>query len=259
MSAPFTRAVALERAGDWIGADRAYAEAFEDSRQGRCIAPMTEALRRMANVRLRHSGPEEAAELADLSAEIAARHGLESAAARAENVLAVIAHSSGRLADAEAIYLEALERAQSANDAETVGVICQNLGVIANIRGDFRQARLLYLETIASFIRSGNRTAAMTSYNNLGMVCTDLQEWMEAEVYFSRGIDIAKQLGETHMLAKLHVNRAEPLIRIVDYSRASRSLDVAEASPARLGEPRDLADVKRFRGVLARLQGDLEA
>jgi tetratricopeptide (TPR) repeat protein len=256
MSSLIARAVALERAGDWIGADRVYAEAFESAaREGR-IEPMTEALRRMANVRLRHSGADEAAELADLSAEIATRNGLESAAARARNVQAVIAHSMGHLADAEAIYLDALERAQEANDAETVGIICQNLGVIANIRGDFRQARLLYLETIASCIRSGNRAAAMTAYNNLGMVCADLQEWMEAEVYFARGIDIAQQLGELLMLAKLHVNRAEPLIRVGDYLRASRSLDVAEATAVRLGEPRDLADVKRFRGTLARLLGD---
>jgi tetratricopeptide (TPR) repeat protein len=256
MKALIDRALSLERAGDWIGADRGYAEAFEEAIRRGAVEPLTEALRRMATVRLRQGVGEEAVELAELSLEISVLNGLGAAAARAQNVLGVITHSFGRLDEAEAIYRDALERAHATGDAETVGIICQNLGVIANVRGDHRHARVVYLETIASFVRSGNRSAAINAYNNLGMVCTDLQEWMEAQVYFSRGIEIAQQIGDAAMVSKLHLNRAEPLIRVGDFARAGDSLDFAESVAVLAAERTDLADVKRFRASIARLQGD---
>jgi tetratricopeptide (TPR) repeat protein len=258
MKSLMERAGLLERAGDWLGADRVYAEVFEEATRSESLDILTESMRRMATVRLRQGLGEEATELADLSLEIALRCDLSQAAARAQNVLGVITHSAGRLEQAEAIYQEALERAQGAGDAETVGIICQNLGVIANVRGDHRRARVLYLETIASFVRSGNRSAAITAYNNLGMVCTDLQEWMEAQVYFGRGIEIAQQVGDTTMLAKLHLNRAEPLIRVGEFASARESLDAAESLAGPVAEKTDLADVKRFRASIARLQLDLD-
>ncbi|MEX2582420.1 MAG: hypothetical protein WD766_04060 [Gemmatimonadota bacterium] len=251
-----SRGSTYERAGDWVAADRAYAEVYSAALSRGDVPAVVEALRKMANARFRHAAEEEAAELAELSAEIALRSGLAAAAARAWNVLAVIRHSSGSLEIAESLYEAALEPAREADDPETVGAVCQNLGVIANIRGDCRGARLLYLEAIASFVRSGNRLAAMAAYNNLGMVCTDLEEWMEAEVYFARGIEIARQLGDFTMLAKLHSNRAEPLIRIGDFGAARRSLDAAEEFAGHSGYGRAAADLNRFRAMIERLEGD---
>src|SRR3712207_9401585 len=80
--------------------------------------------------------------------------------------------------------------------SETVGLACQNLGVIANIMGDLREARIRYLESIGSAVRSGRKLNEAASYNNLGMVCTDLGEFLEAGLYFDRGLEIAERIGD---------------------------------------------------------------
>src|SRR3712207_8227714 len=49
--------------------------------------------------------------------------------------------------------------------SETVGLACQNLGVIANIMGDLREARIRYLESIGSAVRSGRKLNEAASYN----------------------------------------------------------------------------------------------
>jgi tetratricopeptide (TPR) repeat protein len=249
----------LERSGDWAAADRAYSKAFQTAVSERDPVELVTILRRNANIRLHLGLTEEAMELADLSYEIASRLELWEGAGRAMNVAAVIQHSSGALEAAEPLYRSALELALQAEDSETVGMVFQNLGVVSNVRGDLRGARLLYLESIGSAIRSGSRMASTTAYNNLGMVCCDLDEWMEAEIYFSRGIEIAEQLGDTTMLGKLLGNRAEALIQNGDFALALKSLGEAERIALQVGDNSGLADGRRYRGRIARLQHDFRA
>ncbi len=245
-----------ERAGDWIGAARIYSALFAEARTSGDPAAMAECLRKGARATHRAGNEDEAAELAQLSLEIADRNGLQALAARAENLLALFAHSAGRLQEAEALYSTALDRAREADDGELIGAVCQNLGVLANIRGDLREARALYFECVGSVVRSGDRAAAMAAYNNLGMVCGDLREWLEAEIYFGRGIEIARQSGDTPMLAKLLVNRAEPLIEFGELDQACTALRDAEELAENLEDDCLRVDILRFRARINRIRED---
>jgi tetratricopeptide (TPR) repeat protein len=144
-------------------------------------------------------------------------------------------------------------------DDELTGLVCQNLGVIANVQGELAEARALYLECIASTIRSGDRTAAMMAYNNLGLVCADLREWLEAELYLERALDVAERIGHLPTAAFLHLNLAEPLIQMGELRRARATLDRAEELAAPLGDRGTLAAARRFRAVIARIEGDFTA
>jgi tetratricopeptide (TPR) repeat protein len=249
----------LEMAGRWKEADRLYASLFRRALAERDPSAAADALRRQASVRGGLGQMKEAEELADLSFEIAERCGLARAAARAVNVRATLLHAREDLPGASALYREALARARAVRDDELTGLVCQNLGVIANIRGELAEARALYLECIASTIRSGDRTAAMLAYNNLGMVCADLREWLEAELYMDRALDVAERIGHLPAAARLHLNRAEPLIQMGELRRARSTLDRAEELGVRLDDRGTLAGVRRFRAVIARLEGDFAA
>jgi tetratricopeptide (TPR) repeat protein len=131
--------------------------------------------------------------------------------------------------------------------------------VVASVRGDFHEARCRYLEGIGSFVRSGSTANAMLAYNNLGMASADLHEWMDAEVYFNRGIEIAERLGHAPSTGMLYSNLAEPLIHVGEFQRAEQALDRAERAAREIGDHTTLADVARSRGMIARLQGDLAA
>ncbi len=246
----------LEVAGRWKEADRLYASLFRRAMAERAPSAAADALRRQASVRGGLGHAEEAEELAELSFEIAERCGLARAAARAVNVRATLLHTREELPEAGALYREALARARAVRDDELTGLVCQNLGVIANIQGELAEARALYLECIASTIRSGDRTAAMLAYNNLGMVCADMSEWLEAELYMERALDVAERIGHLPTAAILHLNLAEPLIQMGELRRARATLERAEELAAPLGDHRTLAAARRFRAVIARIEGD---
>jgi tetratricopeptide (TPR) repeat protein len=142
-------------------------------------------------------------------------------------------------------------------DDELVGLACQNLGVLANLRGDYREARSRYLEGIGSFVRSGSTASAMLAYNNLGSASADLREWMEAEVFFTRGLEIAERLRHTPSAGMLYSNLAEPLIRVGELARAAEALDRAQSAASQVGDQATLADVARFRALAARLAGEM--
>ena len=252
------RAAERERAGDWAGAAAAFGAVFGAAARAGRLEPAADALRGQARVRQQEERLDEAEELAELSLEISERAGLGQAAARAVNTLAAIHYLRRDYAGARRLFEAALERALDLGDDVLTGWTCQNLGVLANIRGDLREARTRYLEGIGSFVRSRNKRNAAQVYNNLGMVCADLHDWMEAEVCFDRGIEIAGRLSDVPLLAKLYANRAEPLLRLRDFGRARASLDQARSFAARVDARETLADVARFRGMLSAAEGEAE-
>jgi tetratricopeptide (TPR) repeat protein len=253
------RATEAERAGHWDAAAVLYAHTFRASLHDGQTERAADALRGQARMLLQQRRFDEAEELAELSVELAGRHQLRQAVARGLNVLGLIRfwHRGGEAA--EGLYREALELAMELGDDELVGLACQNLGVVASVRGDFQEARRRYLEGIGSFVRSGSTANAMLAYNNLGMASVDLGEWMDAEVYFSRGIEIAERLGHVPSTGLLYSNLAEPLIHVGEFQRAQQALDRAEQAASAIGDHTTLAGVARSRGMIARMHGDLGA
>ena len=171
---------------------------------------------------------------------------------------ATIRFAQGDLEGARPLFQLAQEQARHARDDELLGLVAQNLGVIANIRGELAEARLLYLESIAATLRSRDKHAALRAYNNLGLLSSDLKEWMESDLYFDRGIELAERHDDRPLLAKLYANRAEPLIQMGEVARARESLARAEALALELGDPGTAVQVVRFRAVIARMEGELD-
>lgn len=241
-----------ERMGQWDEAAALFQEIFDHAVQDHDLPTAVDILRRLSRIRFFQRRSEEAEELAELQLSVAQQHELEKASVKALMMLAAIAHAREELGRARDLYRLTLDHARALRDDTLVGDLCQNLGIIFNTEGDLRTARAMYLESIGSAVRSGNRVTAVMAYNNLGMVSADLHEWMEAEIYFSRGLEIAERLGNAKLRALLYTNRAEPLIRIGNLAQASASLDRAEAIATDLESHVTLANVARWRGVIAR-------
>lgn len=256
---PTLDAAGLERAGQWTLATEEYRRSFEQMISERRLPNAIRALHGAARMCQQQGLHEEAEELADLCREVAERNGLPQSAARAINTLALLRYAHRDWDGACALFRNARDRALDAGDDGLVGMTCLNLGVVANVEGDLQQARTRYLGCIAATVRGEDKTTAMKSYNNLGMVCADLRDWLEAEVCFDRGIEIAEQIGDSALLAKLHANRAEPLIETGEISRAWDSLDLAERI-ASWTEDREIFPVlARFRGKVSRLKRNFHA
>ncbi|WP_420126073.1 hypothetical protein [Longimicrobium sp.] len=249
-------AAALERAGECEQARDAYAHAFTVAWEARGVHGMAVATRGAARM-LREMGLlEEAEEQAELSREIADRCGLPLEAARAVNILGMIRHVAGAIHEAADLYEEALERARQVRDDELIGLACANLGVVANIRGNLNAAFTYYLESIAAAVRTGSVQASLLGYNNLGLLASDVREWMQADLLFHRALELAEQTGDAGITAMLLINRVEPLIHVGELNAAEEVLDRAEAMAERIQNAPELAEAARFRGILARRRGD---
>jgi tetratricopeptide (TPR) repeat protein len=256
----YQRAAALERDGRWAEAEAAYRDLFDKELTANGNAPRAaDALRHQAVACRRQNRFEEAEELATLSWKVAELCGYVEGAARAVNGLAATYYWQGDLARAKHLYKTAQTLGLDAGDDEVIGFSCQNLSVIEFFTGDLREARSLCLEAIASAVRSGSTRTTAGVYNNLGLICTDLREWMEAELYFDRGIEIAAENEDRALLAILHTNRARPLTKVGDFSPARASLAAAEAVAAHIGDRGTLAEIEVGRATIARLQGDFAA
>lgn len=253
------RAGEAEGLGHWDQAARLYSLAFRASVLDRDIASAADALRGQARVRNHQRRFDEAEELAQLSLVIAEQNGLRQAAARALNVLGLILQSRGSWEQASTYFPQALEMALDLGDDDLAGLACLNAGVIASSMGNLREARTLYLESIGSFVRSGNSLHALIAYNNLGLTSVELREWLDAEVYFGRGMEIGERLSHSPFLARLYCNRAEPLIQVGELGRARASLIQAEATATSVGDRAVLAEVYRYLGWVSAAEGDVEA
>ncbi|HET7232219.1 MAG TPA: tetratricopeptide repeat protein [Longimicrobium sp.] len=254
--ADLAHAAEQEQLGHWPAAARLYSRAFRSATLAGRVEEAADALRGQARVLIREERYEEAEELATLSMEIAQRANARQSAARAVNVLGIIRHSQRDWAGSRELFRRAVELALDLGDDELVGLACQNAGVIAYGLGDLREARAAYLESIGSFVRSGSSENALHAYNNLGIASAELREWLEADVFFSRGIEIAERLSHTPLLAKLYGNRAEPLIEIGDLDAAEATLEGAERAAMAVGDRVALGVALRWRSKLARVRGD---
>ena len=248
-----------EQLGRWEMAARLYSQSFRTAVLAGDVENAADALRGQARVLIQEERFEEAEELVELSREIAERSGLLRSAARAINVLGIIRYRRRDWAGAREYYRRALELALDVGDDDLAGLAAQNTGVIAYVQGDLREARALYLESMGSFVRSGNTGNALLAYNNLGIASADLREWLDAEIYYTRGIELAERQSQSAVLAKLYGNRAEPLIHIGEMEQARETLAKAERAAGAVGDRLALADVERWRSRIAALHGDLDA
>lgn len=251
------QAAAYERQGDWDAAAALYAEVYRQAIEDSEIEQAATALLGHGRVLSRKGCFREAEELARLCVELAERNRLLEASARAVTLMGLIRLLRSEYAAATEFFQQAREMARNSGDDVVVWSSTQNLGIIANIHGNFREARALYLESIGSAIRGEDRAGAMMTYANLGKVCVCLEDWLEAEVYFERGIEIAEQLVELPARTRLHANLAVPLIRTGEFAQARSALDTAEQLATRIDDRDTLSHVARLRGMIARLQGEL--
>lgn len=247
-----------ERLGHWDEAAALFARGFRAGVLSGAVEAAIDALRGQARIRLQQRRYDEAEELACLSREIALAHGLGRAVARATNVIALVQYALEHFAAAQALHEAALDLAVDEGDDELIGMACLNLGVVASLQGDLRGARVRFLESIGSSVRSGDKRSELMAYNNLGALAGMLQEWLEAQVYLDRGLEIAERIGDTSQLARLSINRAEALLQLGDRVRVRDALVRTESHAADLGDREVAADVQRLWGMLAREEGSFD-
>ncbi len=214
-------------------------------------AVRAEALRRLAVIRHRSNETAEARELCRQSFDIA-RHRLGDLrlAAEALNALGSFELETGSLDLARETYQNALELAHGSDKISAA--IEQNLGVIANIRGDYADALVHYERALEAAQRTGDTRGTAIAFHNLGMINADRQRWDEADALFRQSHQLAQRSDDVHLGALCLLNHAEVHVARQRYEEAKRCAEAALATFEELHAQLDKADAYKVLGVIYR-------
>src|SRR5215207_726254 len=145
-----------------------YAAAIDLTTNGGNPRVRAEALRRLGVLHHLRAEPNIAHELCQRSCDVALSAGAKDLAADACSALAGFALERGDLAEAQEQYRHALQLA--GENPVLIGKIEQNLGIVANIRGDWSQALEHYHRSLAAFESSSDERGCALVHHNLGMI-----------------------------------------------------------------------------------------
>jgi len=173
------------------------------------------------------------------------------------NVLAAVRWRQGDLDDAERLFHEALQRGTSATDPRLQVDVMTNLGSLAKIRGDFREALRCYEEALAHGRLHSLLDNILGTLNNLGIANIALRRFDAAEDAFTEALTIANALGGLSIRIQLEVNCAALQVEKGDYAEAKRRCDRAMKLAAHLGDSRANGEAEKVYGIIARETGEL--
>jgi putative nucleotidyltransferase with HDIG domain len=242
-----------ERAGRLEEAAQHYATAVDGATESGERAVLAEALRRLADVHRRRGETVLAMELCRRSRDVARSAGSEVLAAEATNLLAVFDLEAGELAAARVTFLEALRLGEAS--AELRGRIEQNLGILANIRGDLSSALAHYERALQAFEAAGDERGCALAYNNLGMVSADRELWDAADAHYRECLRVTEAIGDVHLRGIALINRTEVFLARREYAAARRDAELAMGIFDQLGAMRHKSDAYKIVGIVYRETG----
>ena len=200
--------------------------------------------------------PEAALDCLDAAKASAEATGDEAALGHAVNLQAIVLWHLGQLDEAERLHLEARASALRAGEAKLAAMTAQNLGVIANIRGDLPKALGHYHTSLADYRALGLAKDVAVALNNLGKVYTELKDYASAERAYDESLQISSVLGDVSTRVVIEVNVAEHWVARGDYEKAREACDRAIVLSESISEARAEGSTWKVSGVIARESGD---
>jgi tetratricopeptide (TPR) repeat protein len=233
-----SQALAWAAAGDWVRV-RALGSEPEDGKPAARLALL------LAEAELRVGDPAVARGHL-LAAIVSLEQGGDPAGRRlALNLLGAAQFELGALDEAEQAFTSARDLATAAGDHLMFARTTNNLGTIANLRGQHQVALSLYRLAIPAFQRSGNAAGLAEVHHNIAITFRDLERLDEAEDAELQAFEFAGQAGARRLRAMALVGRAELLLRRGDVPVAEAWARTAATDYASLPDPVGEADALR--------------
>src|SRR6266487_5060296 len=216
-------------------------------------AILAEALRRLAIVIHHRNESARAHDLCNRSYKLACALENDVLAAEALNTMGGLALRTGALEEARTHFLQALDRGGQAR--ELLARVEQNLGILANIRGELVDAVRHYERAVESYRATNDEHGSATAYVNLGIAHTDLRQFDWADSYFSKSFEIAERAGDVYLQGTCLVNHAEAQFMRGRYDEARRMAEAALAIFDQLDSPADKSEAYKIIGMVYREPG----
>ena len=227
-----------------------YTAAVEAAERASERAIVAESLRRSGIVHHRCNQPALARQLCERSHRIALDLKDAVLAAEALNALAGFDFECGAMQAAREKFQQALELGGASPHLR--GRTEQNLGILANVRGDIAEAVAHYRQSLELFESVRDERGCAIAYHNLGMLSADSGQWDDADRYFELCLGPARATGDIHLEGLALLNQAEVHLARQLYDQARHNAEMALGIFDQLGSQLDKADAYRVIGRVYR-------
>lgn len=232
-----------------------YDRAHRISKAVKSFALEAEALGAIAGARYMLGALKEALEIGERALELARRADHELEAALQINETGVTLHMLGRFEEAEARYLEALERRRALGDLDGLGRTLACLGFLHQDRGRTEEAERCYGEARAIQSGLGNKDVEGIILGYLGNLARRREEADAALVLYEKAQECLSQVGDSQFFAVVNMDRGLLLLEQRP-ELAKGALEDALAAFAIAPEPLCEALTRGALAVCAARQGD---
>jgi len=216
-------------------------------------ATLAEAFRRRA-VLDHHAGDSARARSAlQQSYAVAVSLGDHRLTAETLNTLGGLELETRNLAAAEAALQQAAKFAEE--HPSILARVSQNLGIVANIRGDHASAEVYYHHSLMAYEMLGDPHGSAITQHNLGMLAADRGDYQQAVAHYQSCEALTATSGDSHLGALSLVNHAEALLALGQPAAARNAIETAERTLQGLGTHFDAADVQRVLALCDRADG----
>jgi len=247
-----------ERAGRRVAARVLFEQAIQQVRTEAEAARVSSVIRWIARTHHMDGNVDAARDCLEAALALAELWKDDAAAGHAMNVQATVCWQRGELDEAERLQLLARGRAVQASDAKLAAMTAQNLGVLANMRGDFVVAERQYTASLREYRTLGLTTDVCVALNNLGLLFIAQQRWEEAERSLLEGVQISGLSGDLIARTQLDINLAELWVKRGEFTRAQGVLRGAIEVASQTGDASAIGKSAKLLGVLARETGSFE-
>jgi tetratricopeptide (TPR) repeat protein len=179
--------------------------------------------------------------------------------ANALNCLAIVSQRRGDVKQARRLYAEAGLNAVHAGERRLFGIIEQNLGALAMVQGEDKDALARFRLSLRGFRDAGDDEGACWVLCNVGRLQRMAGDLEEAERTSQEALTLAKRLGDLPLTEAVELSRVELLLArglVTDAEKACRhGLAVAEHR----GDRARHAESLRLLALIGRERGELES
>ncbi|MFF5495789.1 tetratricopeptide repeat protein [Streptomyces aquilus] len=140
----------------------------------------------------------------------------------------------------------------------SASVYIHQLGLIAQQRGDYRQAEERYRASLTIDEELGDRAGIATSYHQLGMIAHQRGDYRQAEERYRTALTISEELGDRAGIATSYHQLGMIAQQRGDYRQAEERYRTALTIKEELGDPARIAITLHELGIIAQHQGDYQ-
>jgi tetratricopeptide (TPR) repeat protein len=235
--------------------DRALEQYEASALSARDPAVISEALTQEADVYRMQCEWDRAVDAARRAAEIARDSQLTALYAAALSAEAAVHQARGDLEPAAQLYEQALNET---GDDRVRGIALQNLGTIAALGANLRDAERLFWKSLRAFRRAGYAWGEAFALNNCAALALDRGRAKLGRVLSEQAMTAAQRLGDYELLGVAAVNCADALTASGELAKAESMIRASLEFFTTTDTDLHRAECLRALGDIALRQGEVE-